>query len=127
MKQPEIALRKFAYVSKPMGRLICVFQFPFRSIPVPFQFNSIERKWIRKGMGLNGNGPGMEQVWNGNGTERELSWNGMGTEREWNCNGVGMERNGNGMELEQKFNGRTMNAQFKVLGLLCDCIQAGSP
>ena len=51
----------------------------------------------------------------------------MGTEREWNCNGVGMERNGNGTELEQKFNGRTMNAQFKVLGLLYDCIQAGSP
>ena len=48
-------------------------------------------------------------------------------EREWNWNEVGMERIGNGTEMEQKFNGRTMNAHFRVPGLLYDCIQAGSP
>ena len=83
--------------------------FNFRSVPL--QFDSIEQERNRTGTGL----------------EREWSGNGMGTEREWNCNGVGMEWNGNGTELEQRFNGRTMNAQFKVLGLLYDCIQAGSP
>ena len=80
-----------------MGQLICSFQFPFRSIPV--QFN-----W------------GTEREWNGNGT---------GTEGEWSGNGT--ERNRNGTEMEQKFNGRSINAQFKVPGLLYDCIQSGGP
>ena len=72
---------------------------------------------------------GMEQNWNRNGAGMEQSWkgNGAGMEREWNWNEVGMERIGNGTEREQKFNGQTMNAQFRVPGLLYDCIQAGSP
>ena len=71
--------------------------FNFRS--VPFQFNSIEER--------NGTGTGKERDWN---------WNGTATEREWSGNG--MERNGNGTDMEQKLNGWSMNAQFKVPGLL---------
>ena len=98
-----------------MGQLICFF-----SISVPFHCSSIQ---------LNRKGTGMEQNWNRNGAGMEQNWkgNGTGMEREWNWNGVGMERIGNGTEMEQKFNGRTMKAQFRVPGLLYDCIQAGSP
>ena len=94
--------------------------FNFRSVPL--QFDSIEQE-------RNGNGTELEQEWSRNGTELEREWsgNGAGTELEWNWNEVGMERIGNGTEMEQKFNGRTMNAQFRVPGLLYDCIQAGSP
>ena len=47
-----------------------------------------------------------EQNWKRNKTGTEM-------EREWS---------GNGTEMEQRSNGRTMNAQFKVPGLLYDCI-----
>ena len=39
-------------------------------------------------MGLNGNGPGMEQVWNGNGTEQEWNGNGTGMEQKWNKSSI---------------------------------------
>ena len=79
--------------------------FNFRSVPVPFQFNSIERKLNRKGTGLERNGTGIERDWNGTGMEWEWNRNGAGMERDWSGNGMGMER---------KLNKSSMEAQFRA-------------